>query len=61
MQMARVLCFCGRYMLNPERANFVKNGVPMCSQWTCQKVQEHRKRETLDLSRVIGEEEQPHV
>jgi hypothetical protein len=50
--MAKVLCYCGRYQLNPERATFVKNGVPMCHEWTCAKVKEHRKREHLDLSRV---------
>lgn len=54
-----VLCYCGRFRLNPERANYVKNGAPMCAPWTCQKVAEHRKREHLDLSRVPFFDEEP--
>lgn len=55
--MARVLCYHGKYYLNPENSTYVKDGVPMCHEWTCEKVKEHRKRETCDLSRVIDGEE----
>lgn len=41
----RVHCHCHRYLVNPEHATYVKNGVPMCAAATCQKVQEHRARE----------------
>ena len=40
--MAKTLCFCRRYMISPESANYVRDGIPMCSAATCQKVAEHR-------------------
>lgn len=38
-----VLCACLKYEIDPERANYVKDGIPMCPPWTCQKVKEHRE------------------
>ena len=37
------LCFCRRFRIDPEEATFVKNGIPLCSASTCQKVKEHRE------------------
>ena len=38
------LCFCKRFRINPDNAKHVRNGVPMCSMFICQKVKEHRER-----------------
>lgn len=45
--MARVACYCKRYLINPEHATYVKNGIPMCNENTCQKVAEHREARNL--------------
>lgn len=45
--MARVACYCKRYLINPENATYVKNGIPMCNEATCQKVKEHRDARNL--------------
>lgn len=37
----QVRCACGVHTVDPEHSNYVKNGVPMCAPWTCQKVREH--------------------
>lgn len=46
----RVPCFCKRYLVNPENATYVKDGVPMCNAATCDKLKEHR--EDMALRRV---------
>lgn len=33
-----VLCACGFHRILASNATYVKNGVPMCPQWTCAKV-----------------------
>lgn len=38
----KVACFCKRYLIDPGNATYVKNGIPMCNQATCDKVREHR-------------------
>lgn len=34
----KVRCFCGQYMLDPEHALYVRDGIPLCSSATCQQV-----------------------
>lgn len=46
----RVLCYHGRYHINPENSTHVKDGVPLCNAATCQQVLAHRQ--ARDLRRV---------
>jgi hypothetical protein len=39
-----VLCSCRAYMVDPEMCNYVREGVPLCSVFTCMKVKEHREQ-----------------
>lgn len=32
------LCYCGKYEIDPEHATYVKDGRPMCNEYTCGKV-----------------------
>lgn len=54
----RVSCYCKRYLINPENATHVKNGVPMCHEHTCAKVKEHR--EAMALRRTPFSDDQEH-
>lgn len=38
----RVACACGIYLIEANNATYVRNGVPLCNEATCQKVREHR-------------------
>lgn len=40
----KVRCPCGPYLIeaNPEHSTYVRDGVPMCNERTCQAVREHR-------------------
>lgn len=37
----RTTCACGAHQVETEHATYVRNGVPLCPEWTCQKVKEH--------------------
>lgn len=52
----KVPCACdGVHLVDPEYANYVKDGVPMCAPWTCEKVREHR-----NLARVPYFDDEEH-
>lgn len=37
-------CACDAYFIDNEHATYVREGVPLCSAATCQKVKEHREQ-----------------
>lgn len=39
-------CYCGKHLLDPEHATYVKDGHPMCHERTCAPT--HQQATTLD-------------
>lgn len=37
-----VLCYCNVYPINPENADYVRDGKPLCNAETCRRVQANR-------------------
>lgn len=36
------VCACGVFEIDQDTAQYRKGEKPMCNEWTCQKVREHR-------------------
>lgn len=52
----RRACACGIYLIDPEHATYVRYGVPLCPEATCQKVREHRSLTRVPHFDDIGHE-----
>ena len=49
-----VRCYCGAHWLNPEEAIYVKEGKPLCHEYTCRSVRERMDREHDRVAEVYG-------
>ena len=43
--MALTRCYCGAHQLDPQHAIYVKDGHPLCREYTCRRVRERMDEE----------------